>query len=191
MIQPDERVVLFAGSVKLTFPKTSRSRTYQVMLAEADDCGGDALACASVSVHDAEGDVESDARFIFPVEISVAVGPDTIDDLGGLPVVLQAYVMDAITLRIRDGVGGEWNRVLFNIEFGEGGGMTAATQVRSLGDIALAVDAEGLERARMQVSAALGTPTATPEAQPLPPCLQPLPPHRQPLPCPDASVNPA
>ena len=171
VIQPDERVVLFAGSVKLTFPRNSRPRTYQVMLAESDDCGGNALACASVFVHDAEGDLEPDARFIFPVEISVEVGPDTIDDLGGLPVVLQAYAMDAITLHTRDDVGGEWNRVLFNIEFGEGGGMTAATQVRSLGDIALAVNAEGLERARMQVSAAHGTPTAAPipTATPVPP----------------------
>ena len=32
VIQPDERVELSAGSVKLTFPKTSRSRTYQVVL---------------------------------------------------------------------------------------------------------------------------------------------------------------
>ena len=162
VIQPDERVVLFAGSVKLTFPKTSRSRTYQVILAESDDCGGDALPCASVSVYDAEGDVESDARFIFPVEISVAVGPDTIDDLGGLTVVLQAYVMDAITLRIRDDVGSKWYGVPFDTDFGVGGGMTAVAQVRRLGYIALAVDAEGLERARMQVSAALGTPTAAP-----------------------------
>ena len=37
VIQPDERVVLSAGSVKLTFPKTSRPRTYQVILAESDD----------------------------------------------------------------------------------------------------------------------------------------------------------
>ena len=162
VIQPDERVVLSTGSVKLKFPKTSRPRTYQVALAESHDCGGDALDCASVSVHDAEGVVESDARFIFPVEISVAVGADTIDDLGGPPVVLQAYVMDAITLRIRDGVGGEWNGVPFVTEFSEGGSMTAATQIRRLGDIALAVNADGLERARMRVSAALGTPTATP-----------------------------
>ena len=162
VIQPDERAVLSAGIVKLTFPKTSRSRTYQVMLSESDTCGGDALACVSVSVHDAEGDVEPDARFIFPVEISVAVDPDTIDDLGGVPVVFQAYVMDAITLRIRDDVGGEWNRVPFYTDFGEGGGVTAVAQVRRLGDIALAVDAYGLEKARMQVSATLGTPTATP-----------------------------
>ena len=106
--------------------------------------------------------MESDARFIFPVEISVVVGPDTIDDLGGLTVVFQAYVMDAITLHIRDDVGGEWNGAPFDIDFGAGGGMIAATQVRRLGDIALAVDAERLERARMQVSAALGTPTAAP-----------------------------
>ena len=162
VIQPDERVELSAGGVTLKFAETSRSRTYQVVMAEADDCGGDALACASVSVHNAEGDEEPDARFIFPVEISVAVGPDTIDDLGGPPVALQAYVMDAITLRIRDGVSGEWNGVPFVTEFGEGGGMTAATQVRRLGDIALAVDADVLERARTQVGAALGTPTAAP-----------------------------
>ena len=161
VIQPDERVELSAGSVRLTFPATSRPRTYQVLLRESDDCGGDSLACAEFFVHDAEGDVESDARFIFPVEISVAVGPDTIDDLGGLPVALQAYVMDAITLRIRDHVGGEWNGLPFDVDFGEGGGMTAATHVRRLGDIALAVDADGLERARMQVSGTLGTPTAT------------------------------
>jgi len=130
VIQPDERVELSAGSVKLTFPKTSRPRTYQVMLTESDACGGDALACVSVSVHDAEGDVESDARFIFPVEISVAVGPDTIDDLGGFPVVFQAFVMNAITLRIRDDVGGEWNRVPFDADFSTGGGMNAVRHVK-------------------------------------------------------------
>ncbi|MXY21985.1 MAG: hypothetical protein F4Y49_11700 [Dehalococcoidia bacterium] len=162
VIQPDERVKLSAGSVKLTFPKTSRPRTYQVVLAESEECGGDALACASVSIHNAEGDVEPEARFIFPVEISVVVGPDTIDDLGGPPVALQAYVMDAITLRIRDDVGREWSEVLYEIDFDENGGMNAVAQVRRLGDIALNVNADGLEKARTQVSEALGTQTAAP-----------------------------
>ena len=125
VIQPDERVELSAGSVKLKFPETSRPRTYQVMLAESDTCENNTPACVSVSVHNAEGHEEPDARFIFPVEISIAIALETIDELGGLPVVLQAYAMGTITLRIRDGVGREWNGVAYDIDFDENGGMTA------------------------------------------------------------------
>ena len=135
--------------------------------------------------------MDSEARFIFPVEISVAVGPDTIDDLGGPPVALQAYVMDAITLRIRDDVGREWSEILYEIDFDENGGMNAVAQVRRLGDIALAVDADGLEKARTQVSEALGTPTAAPipTATPVPtatavPTATPAPPPPPTLPDP-------
>ena len=70
--------------------------------------------------------------------------------------------MDAITLRIRDDVGREWSEILYEIDFDENGGMNAVTQVRRLGDIALNVNADGLEKARTQVSEALGTPTAAP-----------------------------
>ena len=79
-------------------------------------------------------------------------------------MALQAYAMDAIMLRIRDDIGGEWNRVSFDTDFGEGGRMTVATRVRRLGDIALAVDADVLERAGRQMDSSTGepTPTATP-----------------------------
>ena len=52
--------------------------------------------------------------------------------------------------------------VPLDTDFGESGGMTVVTQLRRLGDIALAVDADGLERARMQVDATPGTPAAAP-----------------------------
>ena len=159
------------------FPVTSRARTYQAMVEESDDCAADALTCATVSIYSAEGEAELDARFIFPLEITVQVSSEQVNEMGGAPVVLQAYAMGAITFQIRDRVSGNWGAVPHEIEFDENGDVIVTTQVRRLGDLALVVNAETLEEARMRVSAALGTPTATryqPSRRPQP---------RQPLLC--------
>ena len=129
---------------------------------ESGDCGAGALACVSVSSYDAGAEPEPDTRFIFPVDINVLLDSAMVNGLGGAPVALQAYVMDAILLQIRDQIGGEWNRIPYEIEFENDGSVMVSTAVRRLGDVALTVNAELLERARLQMSAALGTPTATP-----------------------------
>ena len=162
VIQPHERTELTEGDVTLMFPVTSRARTYQAMVEESDDCVTDTLTCTTVSIYSAEGEAEPDARFIFPVEITVQVSSEQVSEMGGAPVVLQAYAMGAITFQIRDRVSGNWGAVPHEIEFDENGDVIVTTQVRRLGYLALVVNAETLEEARMRVSAALGTPTATP-----------------------------
>ena len=190
-IEPDMQVVLMAGNVTVKFPTLSRSRTYQAMLSESDDCGDMAAACAMVSIYNAEGEMESDVRLISSAEIEVTLDAAAVDalggDLDGAAVAIQANALGGIMLQLMDDESGEWNSIPSDFMVNSDGSVTVSGMTRRFSHIALNVYEDAVEQARMQVSMALGTPTATPvppTATPAPPTATPVPPTPTPVPPP-------
>ena len=188
-IEPDMQVELMAGNVTVKFPTLSRARTYQAMVAESDECGDMAMACAMVSIYNAEGEMESDVRLISTAEITVTLDADTVASLGGDldggAVAIQANALGGIMLQLMDDESGEWNSIPSSFMVNSDGSVTVSGMTRRFSHIALNVYADVVEQARMQVSAALGTPTATPvppTATPAPPTATPVPPTPTPEP---------
>ena len=169
IVQPDERAELSAGGITVKLPLTSRARTYQVAL-ESSDCGGlDAMAAAAVFMYSAEGERESDPRLISPAEVIGTLSPEQVNALGGIAVILQTHAMGGLTLGFRDAADPRWNGVPFELRFGEDGGVTASAQTRRLSDcIALRIDLNILDQARLRLSGATPTFTPTPTPEPLP-----------------------
>ncbi len=185
-VEPDMQVELMAGNVSVKFPTLSRDRTYQAMVSESDDCGDMAMACAMVSIYNAEGEMESDARLISAAEITITLDADAVSELGagldGGAVALQANALGGVMLQLMDDASGEWNSIPFDFMVNSDGSVTVTAMTRRFSVIALNVYADVVEQARMQVSMALGTPTATPipTATPVPPT--PVPPTPTPVP---------
>lgn len=190
-IEPDMQVELMAGNVSVKFPTLSRDRTYQAMLSESDDCGNMAAACAMVSIYSAEGEMESDVRLISSAEITVTLDADAVaaigGDLDGAAVAIQASAMGGIMLQLMDDESGEWNSIPSTFMVNSDGSATVSGMTRRFSHIALMVYDDVVDQARMQVSMALGTPTATPvppTATPAPPTATPVPPTPTPMPPP-------
>ena len=169
VVHPDERAELSAGGITVKLPLTSRARTYQIAL-ESSDCGGfEAMAGAAVFMYSAEGERESDPRLISPAEVIGALSPEQVDALGGIAVILQTHAMGGLTLGFRDAADPRWNSVPFELRFGEDGGVTVSAQTRRLSDcIALRIDPDILDQARLLLSGATPTFTPTPTPEPLP-----------------------
>lgn len=191
-VEPDMQVELMAGNVSVKFPTLSRARTYQAMLSESDECGGMAAACASLSIYNAEGEMESDVRLISAAEITVTLDADAVSamggDLDGSAVAIQADALGGITLQLMDDESGEWNSIPSDFMANSDGSATVSGMTRRFSHIALMVDDDVVAQARMQLSMALGTPTATPippTATPAPPTATPVPPTPTPVPPPD------
>ena len=196
-VEPDMQVELMAGNVSVKFRTLSRDRTYQAMLSESDDCGDMAMACAMVSIYNAEGEMESDVRLISAAEITITLDADTVSELGagldGGAVALQANALGGVMLQLMDDASGEWNSIPFDFMVNSDGSVTVTAMTRRFSVIALNVYADVVEQARMQVSMALGTPTATPipTATPVPPTPPPVPPTPMPpTPTPEPVVTP-
>ena len=190
-IEPDMQVELMAGNVSVKFPTLSRARTYQAMLSESGDCGDMAAACAMVSIYSAEGEMESDVRLISSAEITITLDADAVaalgGDLDGAAVAIQASAMGGIMLQLMDDESGEWNSIPSTFMVNSDGSATVTGMTRRFSHIALMVYDDVVEQARMQVSMALGTPTATPvppTATPAPPTATPVPPTPTPMPPP-------
>ena len=190
-IDPDMQVELMAGNVTVKFPTLSRSRTYQAMLSESDDCGDMAAACAMVSIYNAEGEMESDVRLISSAEIEVTLDAAAVDalggDLDGAAVAIQANAMGGIMIQLMDDESGEWNSIPSDFMVNSDGSVTVTGMTRRFSHVALMIYDDVVEQARMQVSMALGTPTATPvppTATPAPPTATPVPPTPTPVPPP-------
>ena len=188
-VEPDMPVALTAGNVTVKLPTLSRARTYQAMLSESDECGSMAVACAEVSIYSAEGEMEPDARLISVAEIEVTLDAATVDalggDLNGAAVAIQANALGGITLQLMDDASGEWHSIPSDFMVNSDGGATVTGMTRRFSHIALMVYDDVVEQARMQVSMALGTPTATPvppTATPAPPTATPVPPTPTPEP---------
>ena len=181
-VEPDAQVVLMAGNVTVKFPTLSRSRTFQAMLSESGDCGDMAMACAMLSIYNAEGEMESDVRLISSAEIDVMLDAATVDELGGDldggAVAIQANALGGIMLQLLDDDSGEWNTIPSEFTVNSDGSVSVNGMTRRFSHIALNVYPDVVEQARMQVSAALGTPTATP----IPPTATPAPPTATPVP---------
>ena len=190
-VEPDMAVSLMAGNVTVKLPALSRARTYQAMLSESDECGSMAVACASVSIYNAEGEMESDVRLISSAEIEVMLDAAAVDalggDLDGAAVAIQANALGGIMLQLMDDGSGEWNSIPSTFMVNSDGSATVSGMTRRFSHIALMVYDDVVEQARMQVSMALGTPTATPvppTATPAPPTATPVPPTPTPEPTP-------
>ena len=174
-VEPDGSATLMAGNVTVKLPTLSRARTYQAMLSESDDCGDMAMACAMIAFYNAEGEMESDVRLISSAEIEVSLSADAISELGaglnGPAVAQQANALGGIQLKLMDAQSGEWNMIPSNFMVNADGSATVTAMTRGFSVIALMVYADKVEMARMQLSMALGTPTATPipTATPVPP----------------------
>ncbi len=191
-IEPDMSAELMAGNVTVKFPTLSRARTYQAMVSESSDCGGMAEACAMVSIYNAEGEMESDVRLISAAEIVVTLDADTVsamgDGLNGAAVAIQANALGGVMLQLMDDESGEWNSIPSEFMVNDDGSVTVSAMTRRLGHVALNVHSDVVADARMQLSMALGTPTATPvppTATPAPPTATPVPPTPTPIPPPD------
>ena len=196
-VEPDMQVELMAGSVSVKFPTLSRARTFQAMVSESDECGDMAMACATVAIYNAEGEMESDVRLISAAEITVTLDADAVASLGGDldggAVAIQANALGGIMLQLMDDGTGEWNSIPSNFMVNSDGSVTVTGMTRRFSHIALNVYADVVEQARMQVSAALGTPTATPvppTATPAPPTATPVPPTPIPPPLPPTPIPP-
>ena len=178
-VEPDAQTELSAGGVTVRFATLSRARTFQAMLSESDECGSSAMACAMVSIYSAEGEMESDVRLISSAEIEATLDADAVDSLGGdlngAAVATQANALGGITLQLMDDDSGEWNAIPGDFMVNSDGSATVTGMTRRFSHIALMVDADAVNQARMQVSMALGTPTATPipTATPVPPTAVP------------------
>ncbi len=174
-VEPDMQTELTAGGITVKFPTLSRARTYQAMLSESDDCGSMAMACAAVTIYSAEGEMESDVRLISSAEIEAMLDAEAVASLGGDldggAVATQASALGGITLELLDADSGEWNAIPSAFMVNSDGSATATGMTRRFSHIALMVDADVVNQARMQLSMALGTPTATPipTATPVPP----------------------
>ncbi|MYA61750.1 MAG: LPXTG cell wall anchor domain-containing protein [Dehalococcoidia bacterium] len=191
-VEPDMSVSLMAGNVTVKLPTLSRARTYQAMLSESDECGSMAAACAMVSIYNAEGEMESDVRLISSAEIEVTLDAATVDalggDLDGAAVAIQASALGGIMLQLMDDESGTWNSIPSTFVVNSDGSATVSGMTRRFSHIALMVYDDVVEQARMQVSMALGTPTATPvppTATPAPPTATPVPPTPTPEPEPE------
>lgn len=114
-VDPDMQVSLMAGNVTVKFPTLSRARSFQAMVSESSDCGDMAMACAMVSIYNAEGEMESDVRLISSAEIEVMLDAATVDELGGDldggAVAIQANALGGIMLQLMDAESGEWNSI--------------------------------------------------------------------------------
>ncbi len=196
-VEPDMAVSLMAGNVTVKLPTLSRARTYQAMLSESDECGSMAAACAMVSIYNAEGEMESDVRLISSAEIEVTLDAATVDalggDLDGAAVAIQANALGGIMLQLMDDDSGTWNSIPSTFVVNSDGSATVSGMTRRFSHIALMVYDDVVEQARMQVSMALGTPTATPvppTATPAPPTATPVPPTATPEPTPEPEMLP-
>ena len=190
-VDPDAQVSLMAGNVTVKFPTLSRARSFQAMVSESGDCGDMAMACAMVTIYDAEGEMESDVRLISSAEIEVMLDADMVSELGGAldggAVALQANALGGIMLQLLDEESGEWHSIPSQFMVNADGSATVSGMTRGLGNVALNVYPDVVEQARMQLSAALGTPTATPippTATAAPPTATPVPPTPTPVPPP-------
>ena len=188
-VEPDMSAELMAGNVTVKLPTLSRDRTYQAMLSESDDCGDMAMACAMVSIYDADGNMESDVRLISSAEIMVTLSAEAVSELGagldGGAVATQANALGGISLRLMSAGDEDWNTIPSSFMVNSDGSATVSGMTRRLSMIALHVDADMVEKARMQLSMALGTPTATPvpTSTPVPPpTATPVPPTPTPEP---------
>ncbi len=162
-IQPDAQTELSAGNVSVMFPVTSRARTYQAMVSESDDCGGDALTCVMTSIYNAEGESESDARLISPAKIAITLSAERVEALGGAAVSLQTYALRGVRLQVADGANSDWNSIPFEFDLNSDGSATVSAMTRRFSALtALNVDADVVDQATLLLSMALGTPTAAP-----------------------------
>ena len=165
--QPDDRITLTAGNVSVALVPISRARTYQAALAILDcetSCPDDGLHGFRVTLYSAEGEPEKDPRLIQPARITLTMDSETVSELGGMAVLLQTQALGGVALLSAlhgelDGYGD--NQFGLDIE-PDGAAIVTAETRRISGDWALVLDADILAQARAQLSAALGTPTATP-----------------------------
>ena len=164
-IEPDMSASLSDGNVMVNFPEFSRARTYQAMVS-ADEAGcegasGMLIACLTVSIYNAEGEMEEDVRLISPAEIVISLDADTVAGLGGAPILLQAHALGGVALSVSDNPDDDWTSIPFSFD-ASSGGVTITATTRRFSSFALSVTADSLATAEMQLSMALGTPTATP-----------------------------
>ena len=160
------------GAVNLRFPRESRDRTYQVKVDRSpsgcaggvDPLAGIQVACFSVDIYTAEGDLETNVRLIRPASGEIRMAPDQVDDLGGLTVLYQAYVLGGVSVLKRDGAADTWSPVRFELEItGDGGARIRIPSIRTFSSFALTIDETILAQAGGQVAAlatAMPSPTA-------------------------------
>ena len=160
------------GAVNLRFPRESRDRTYQVKVDRSpagcaggvDPLAGMQVACFSVDIYTAEGDLETNVRLIRPASGEIRMTPDQVDDLGGLTVLYQAYVLGGVSVLKRDGAADTWSPVRFELEItGDGGARIRIPSIRTFSSFALTIDETILAQAGGQVAAlatAMPSPTA-------------------------------
>ena len=156
VVQPDERVTLESGDTTVTFPETSRARTYQVTLEESEGDSGDGTRCTALTVYTAEGEMERDVRLIFPAEFSITLNADRVDALGGPAVLLQTYALGGILFQAGDAVRAGWNNLIFELDVASDGSFTLTSETRAIQPVPFCVrvyvDPDTLARASDQVN---------------------------------------
>ena len=168
VIQPDTRAVLQSGYVTVIFPPVSRARTFQASLSESSV---NADACHALTIYTAEGEMERDARLIYPARIVARLDSDMIDALGGPAEIFQAYALGGIMIQVNDATGSGWNALISEFDILEDGSFEITAKVRAIQPIPycirLNVDADALALASAQINGS-PTPTATPKPTPIP-----------------------
>ncbi len=172
LVHPDRaaRVTLPEHMMLLTFPKTSRARTFQIRITVYDEIPalwdpppGLILAAVSIEAFDTQGNLLKGARLIFPANIEIALDAGQVEALGGPSQLLQTHLQGGLNLWTRSALGDPWGRVRFDLRLGAQGQATASIRLHYLGDLALAADEDRLPTAERSIGA---SPTPIPPAPP-------------------------
>ncbi len=167
-VQPDDRITLSEGNVSVTLSPVSRARTYQAALSvEGEAAREDALSWFSVSLYSAEGESEKDPRLISPARITVSLDADSVSELGGAAVLLQAHALGGVSLLSVSNMEPDvWSENQFVLDIAaDGSAVVSAETRRIVGSWALSLDAGAIALAKAQLS---GQPVETPTATPIP-----------------------
>ncbi len=167
-VLPNDYITLTEGNVSVMLRPISRARVYQAALSIDDAPCSDATvlppAWFTMTLYSAEGERENDPRLISPAWITITLDAETVSELGGMGVLLQAHALGGVSLlSVSHSELDSCDGNQFELEVERDGTAIVSAETRRIsGHWALALDAVTLVLAHAQLSAALGTPTATP-----------------------------
>ena len=181
VVDPSEQTTVASpnGRVRITFPRFSRERTYQVLVdSSPENCtGGEPVdgtvnVCMTVDFFDTEGNPETNVTLITAASGQMILRPQEVQDLGGIAALFQAHVLGGLTVVKRGSDFDAWTPVRYTFELtGDGGALVSLPAVRTFSSFAWAIDDTILQRSILQVTGAatrtpIPTPTATQTAVP-------------------------
>ena len=172
-VLPNDYITLTEGNVSVMLRPISRARVYQAALSIDDAPCSDATvppAWFTMTLYSAEGERENDPRLISPAWITITLDAETVSELGGIGVLLQAHALGGVSLlSVSHSELDSCDGNQFELEIERDGTAIVSAETRRIsGHWALALDADTLALAHAQLSAALGTPTPTPIPIPTP-----------------------